>query len=113
MHAEEAAATLDRIAETASNPELAPGDLEALQLQAMHLAQEFSAWPAYHLAGLLALADRFCRADYNRDTFMNGNDYDDFVVDWIDALPAADYDRNGFVNADDFDAFVVEFEQGC
>lgn len=64
-------------------------------------------------AGLLALADRFCRADYNHDTFMNGNDYDDFVVDWIDALPAADYDRNGFVNADDFDAFVVEFEQGC
>jgi hypothetical protein len=54
VHAEEAAATLDRIAETASNPELAPGDLEALQLQALHLAQEFSAWPAYHLAGLLA-----------------------------------------------------------
>ncbi len=54
VHAEEAAATLDRIAETASNPELAPGELEALQLQAMHLAQEFSAWPAYHLAGLLA-----------------------------------------------------------
>lgn len=64
-------------------------------------------------AGLLALADTFCRADYNHDTFMNGNDYDDFVDDWIDALPAADYDRNGFVNADDFDAFVVEFEQGC
>jgi tetratricopeptide (TPR) repeat protein len=54
VHAEEAATTLDRIAETASNPELAPGDLEALQLQALHLAQEFSAWPAYHLAGLLA-----------------------------------------------------------
>ncbi len=64
-------------------------------------------------AGLLALADTFCRADYNHDSFMNANDYDDFVVDWIDALPAADYDRNGFVNADDFDAFVVEFEQGC
>ncbi|MCC6971036.1 MAG: hypothetical protein IT434_12530 [Phycisphaerales bacterium] len=64
-------------------------------------------------AGLLALAQTFCRADYNHDAFMNGNDYDDFVVDWIGALPAADYDRNGFVNADDFDAFVVEFEQGC
>ncbi|NUQ52944.1 MAG: hypothetical protein HUU19_09645 [Phycisphaerales bacterium] len=64
-------------------------------------------------AGLLALAKTFCRADYNHDAFMNGNDYDDFVVDWIGALPAADYDRNGFVNADDFDAFVVEFEQGC
>lgn len=64
-------------------------------------------------AGLLALAKTFCRADYNHDAFMNGNDYDDFVVDWIGALPAADYDRNGFVNADDFDAFVVEFEAGC
>ncbi|MFO0836226.1 MAG: M14 metallopeptidase family protein [Phycisphaerales bacterium] len=64
-------------------------------------------------AGLLALAHAYCRADYNHDLFMNADDYDDFVVDWIDAQPAADYDRNGFINADDFDAFVVEFEAGC
>lgn len=64
-------------------------------------------------AGLLALQAAYCRADYNRDTFINGGDYDDFVIDWVDARPEADYDHNGFVNADDFDAFVVEFEEGC
>lgn len=64
-------------------------------------------------AGLLAFGDAFCRADVNRDTFVNGNDYDAFADQWIDGLPGGDYDRNGFVNGDDFDAFVAEFEEGC
>ncbi|MBL8759810.1 MAG: hypothetical protein JNL50_00765 [Phycisphaerae bacterium] len=87
-------------------PELRGGSFAPPPTDILPSGQEF-------YAGLLALAQSFCRADYNHDTFTNGNDYDEFVVDWIDALPAADYDRNGFVNADDFDAFVVEFEEGC
>ncbi len=54
-----------------------------------------------------------CAADYDCNGFVNGDDFDLFVVDFEAGLPAADYDGNGFVNGDDFDFFVVDFESGC
>jgi len=54
-----------------------------------------------------------CRSDFNRDWFVNGDDFDSFVAEFAAGTPGADFDGNGFVNGDDFDSFVVAFESGC
>jgi len=54
-----------------------------------------------------------CHADYDCNGFVNGDDFDAFVVDFEAGAAQADYDKNGFVNGDDFDQFTVDFEAGC
>ncbi len=54
-----------------------------------------------------------CASDFNRDWFVNGDDFDSFVAEFAAGAPGADFDGNGFVNGDDFDSFVVAFESGC
>lgn len=54
-----------------------------------------------------------CLADYNRDGFVTGDDFDQFVIDFDLGLPMADVDCNSFVSGDDFDVFVVRFIDGC
>jgi len=65
------------------------------------------------LQAMLALAERLCPADFDRNRFVNGDDFDVFVGWFIAADHKSDYDRNGFVNADDFDAFTEAFVRGC
>lgn len=54
-----------------------------------------------------------CFADYDRNGFVNGDDFDSFVVDFELGLPGADVNRDTFVSGDDFDFFIVRFEAGC
>lgn len=44
-------------------------------------------------------------ADYNRDGFINGDDYDDFSDDWDNTATSADVNFDGYVNGTDFDDF--------
>ena len=54
-----------------------------------------------------------CPADFNGDTFVNGEDYDEFVALFVAGDAGADFDHNEFVNGDDFDQFVEAFVRGC
>lgn len=54
-----------------------------------------------------------CLADFNGDDFVNGDDFDAYVLAFELGDIAADIDRNGFVNGDDFDAYVDAFVAGC
>ncbi len=54
-----------------------------------------------------------CKADFNADGFVNGDDFDGYALAFEAGDATADFDANGFVTGDDFDAFVVSFENGC
>ncbi|NUQ51995.1 MAG: hypothetical protein HUU19_04780 [Phycisphaerales bacterium] len=54
-----------------------------------------------------------CPADFNRDGFVNGDDYDAFASLFDVADPGADFNHDGFVNGDDYDAFASRFDVGC
>lgn len=54
-----------------------------------------------------------CRADVNQDCFLNGDDYDSYVLSFENGDLAADYNQDGFVTGDDFDLFVDDFVKGC
>jgi len=54
-----------------------------------------------------------CKADLNKDCFVNGDDFDAYVAFFEAGEIGADYNEDGFVNGDDFDAFVKDFESGC
>lgn len=54
-----------------------------------------------------------CAADFNRDGFVNGDDYDAFASAFDAGAPAADFNHDGFVNGDDYDAFAGAFDAGC
>jgi hypothetical protein len=60
-----------------------------------------------------AIAGTPCPADFNRDGFLNGTDFDDFVAEFENGRQAADFDGDGFITGMDFDQFVVSFEAGC
>jgi len=55
----------------------------------------------------------YCPADFDENGFVNGVDFDDFVLEFVLGTDAADFDANTFVNGDDFDAFLLAFEAGC
>ncbi len=59
------------------------------------------------------LVAEYCPADFDQNGFVNGDDFDTFIVYFSAGDLAADFDNNGFVNGDDFDTFVVSFESGC
>ncbi|MCC6970122.1 MAG: hypothetical protein IT434_07850 [Phycisphaerales bacterium] len=54
-----------------------------------------------------------CPADFNRDGFVNGDDYDAFASLFDVADSGADFNHDGFVNGDDYDAFASRFDVGC
>ncbi len=54
-----------------------------------------------------------CPADFNRDGFVNGDDYDAFASLFDVADTGADFNHDGFVNGDDYDAFASHFDLGC
>ena len=54
-----------------------------------------------------------CPADFNLDGFVTGDDFDLFVLVFVNSNPTADFNLDGFVTGDDFDAFVLAFEAGC
>lgn len=51
-----------------------------------------------------------CLADFNRDGFVNGDDFDGFAAAFEEADHAADFNGDGFVNGDDYDAFSEAFD---
>lgn len=55
----------------------------------------------------------YCPADFDLNTFVNGDDFDSFTVLFEAGEPGADWDRNTFVNGDDFDGFSEAFVAGC
>ena len=61
----------------------------------------------------VVLTAAFCASDYDLNTFVNGDDFDAFVLDFELGDPRADVDLNTFVNGDDFDYFVDHFYLGC
>ncbi len=54
-----------------------------------------------------------CRADFNNDGFVTGEDFDGFTDAFVAGTFAADFDGNGFVNGNDFDGFALSFVGGC
>lgn len=60
-----------------------------------------------------------CPGDFNRDGFVDGFDYDDFVVCFESGSPAcpvgvsADFNFDGFVDGFDYDEYVSAFESAC
>lgn len=54
-----------------------------------------------------------CLSDFDHNSFVNGQDFDQFVTMFELGDESADVDRNGFVNGEDFDVFVIKFEEGC
>ncbi len=54
-----------------------------------------------------------CRADFDRNGWVNGDDFDGFTAAFEAGSILADIDHNTFVNGDDFDVFVAAFEAGC
>ena len=54
-----------------------------------------------------------CKADFNLDGFVDGFDYDDFIVAFETGAPAADTTADGYIDGFDYDTFMESFEQGC
>ena len=54
-----------------------------------------------------------CYADYDCNGFVNGDDFDYFVVAFEAGDPVADIDGDGFVSGIDFDSFADAFIAGC
>ncbi len=54
-----------------------------------------------------------CPADFDQNGFINGDDFDAFIVHFVNGDPHADFDHNGFTNGDDFDPFIERFYGGC
>lgn len=89
-----------------STVQAAPGTLTWSCLVATGGAVPFAYAPATEDGG-------GCPADFDRDAFVTGDDFDGFVAAFEAGTPAADFDRDGFVTGDDFDHYVVAFENGC
>jgi len=52
-------------------------------------------------------------ADFNHDGFLNGEDFDEFVVLFEAGDSGADFNGDTFVSGEDFDEFVQHFVDGC
>lgn len=76
-----------------------------------------TAWDSGSIDATLRTLDMIpkgtCQADFDRDGFVNGNDYDLFAEAFDAASPAADVDGDGFVNGNDYDLFAEAFDAGC
>ncbi len=56
---------------------------------------------------------KVCPADFDDSGFIDREDYDAFVLAFVDGDDSADFDGSGFVDETDFVAFVAAFEVGC
>jgi len=94
---------------------LAPGEpFKALQkLVAVHTERGVNGQPYDGRYGAHQFGGPTCPADFNQDEFVNGDDFDAFVIEFIPGNAAADINHDGFVSGDDFDEFVARFESGC
>ena len=54
-----------------------------------------------------------CPADIDGNGFVNGDDFDAFVLEFELGTPAADFNNDCFTNGQDFDEFTARFELGC
>ncbi|MBL8760713.1 MAG: hypothetical protein JNL50_05355 [Phycisphaerae bacterium] len=77
-----------------------------------------TAWSAASVDQALRVLDLVpkgsgCVADFDRDGFVNGNDYDLFAEAFDLGEPGADMDGDGFVNGNDYDLFAEAFDAGC
>lgn len=54
-----------------------------------------------------------CPADFDKDCFLTGVDFDLFVTAFENGDESADFDHDGFITGVDFDAYVQSFESGC
>jgi len=54
-----------------------------------------------------------CAADFNNDTFVNSQDYFDFITAFFASDPSADVNHDKFVNSQDFFDFITAFFAGC
>jgi hypothetical protein len=63
--------------------------------------------------GVAWMARRLCRADYNRDAFVDFFDYVEFVGAFEAGVPRSDFNLDGFVDFFDLTAFAEAFEAGC
>lgn len=59
------------------------------------------------------LATPTCSADFDGSGFVDTDDFDAFVQEFVAGTDPADFDASGFVDTDDFDAFIRAFESGC
>ena len=55
----------------------------------------------------------YCPSDFDLNGFVNGDDFDGFMLAFFFGDIAADFDGNTFVNGDDFDFFMEAFFVGC
>lgn len=55
----------------------------------------------------------YCGADFDRDGFVTGVDFDLFVAAFEAGETSADFDSDGFLTGVDFDRYVQAFEAGC
>lgn len=63
--------------------------------------------------GTVTLVYSVCPADYDGSGFVDFDDFNQFVEDFIAGAASADFDSSGFVDFDDFNKFVLAFESGC
>ncbi len=69
--------------------------------------------PAGVSEGWLIRLGETCPADFNRDGFTTGEDFDEFVAAFGGGDLAADLDGDGFITGNDFDVYMELFASGC
>lgn len=62
---------------------------------------------------VLRVAAHPCPSDFDRNAFVNGEDFDQFIGFFIAGTDEADFNEDTFVTGEDFDEFVIAFEAGC
>ncbi len=77
------------------------------------IAQRTEVFPGPFAADQIIAIAPYCYSDYDRNGFVNGDDFDTFAGAFVAGTPDADVDGNGFVNGDDFDSFIAAFAAGC
>ena len=68
---------------------------------------------AYYALLYIGNTSHGCYSDWDGNGFVNGDDFDNFVLAFEIGDGAADVDQNYFVNGDDFDSFTAAFIEGC
>ncbi len=61
----------------------------------------------------VSTCDPVCAADFNGDTFVNSQDFFDFISAFFALEPASDFNRDAFINSQDFFDFLNAFFAGC
>ncbi len=74
-------------------------------INAVPYAGQYGAWQTEY--------DAPCPADFNTDSFVNTQDFFDFMSAYFSLTPPADVNLDSFVNSQDFFDFVTAFLAGC